>query len=104
MTSLQITMVLNIGSVLFGLSAWALSFFALSSKKSIIVHRFAVASFSGCAISLVLQFCEIANRVNRGDFAAIEDTIRAIIFAAIVLVVVTVILNIMALHKAKAVR
>ena len=36
-----------------------------------------------------------------GDYAAIEDTIRAVIIASIVLVVVTIILNIVALVKSK---
>ena len=47
------------------------------------------------------QLFEISRRVNLGDYAAIEDTIRAVIIASIVLVVVTIILNIVALVKSK---
>ena len=103
MTSLQLSMLLNIGSILIGLGAWALAFLALFAKRTITTHRFSVTSFSCCAISLILQFCEIANRANRGDYAAIEDTIRAIIIAAIILVAGTVILNVVALNKTKEV-
>lgn len=103
MTSLQLSMLLNIGSIIIGLGAWALAFLALSAKRTITSRRFSLTSFSCCAISLILQFCEIANRANRGDYAAIEDTIRAIIIAAIILVVITVILNIAALNKTKEV-
>ena len=103
MTSLQLSMLLNIGSILIGLGAWTLAFLALSAKRTITAHRFSVTSFSCCAISLILQFCEIANRANRGDYAAIEDTIRAIIIAAVILVAGTVILNVAALNKTKEV-
>lgn len=103
MTSIHLTMIINIGSIVAGLGAWVLAFLAISTKKPKLAHSLSVASFSVCAFSLVLQFFEISNRVNKGDFAAIEDTIRAIIIAAIILVVVTVILNIAALNKTKEV-
>lgn len=104
MTALQLTMLLNIGSIVAGLGAWALAFLAIYTKKPKSAHNLSVASFSVCTISLILQFFEIANRVNRDDFAAIEDTIRAVIIAAVVLVAVTVALNIVSLRKAKEVR
>ena len=104
MTSLQLTMIFNIGSIVAGLGAWVLAFLAISAKKPKSAHSLSVASFSVCAFSLVLQFFEIANRVNRGDFAAIEDSIRAVIIAAVVLVAVTVALNIMVLIKTREVR
>lgn len=104
MTALQLTMLLNIGSIVAGLGAWALAFLAIYTKKPKSAHSLSVASFSVCTISLILQFFEIANRVNRDDFAAIEDTIRAVIIAAVVLVAVTVALNIVSLRKAKEVR
>lgn len=99
MTSLQLSILLNIGSILIGLGAWALAFLALSAKRTSTSRRFSVTSLSCCAISLIFQFCEIANRANHGDYAAIEDTIRAIIIAAIILVTVTAILNFAALKK-----
>ena len=104
MTSLHLTMIFNIGSIVAGLGAWVLAFLAISTKKPKLAHRLSVASFSVCAFSLVLQFFEIANRVNKGDFAAIEDTIRAVIIAAVVLGAVTVALNTMVLIKTKEVR
>ena len=42
---------------------------------------------------------EIQNRVNINDYAAISDTIGATLFAAIILVLVTIILNIIAVMK-----
>ena len=98
MTSLQITVINNIGSIILGVIACALACFAISREQT---HRYSVASFSFCALSLLLQFFEIGNRVNAGDFAAIADTIRAVIIAAVALIGTTVALNVIALGKSK---
>ena len=98
MTSLQITVINNIGSIILGVIACALACFAISRKQA---HRYSVASFSFCALSLLLQFFEIGNRANSGDFAAIADTIRAVIIAAVVLIGTTVALNVIAIVKEK---
>ena len=98
MTSLQTTVICNIGSVVLGVLACTLACFAISRKQA---HRYSVVSFSFCALSLLLQFFEIGNRVNSGDFAAVADTIRAVILAAVVLVGTTIALNIIALARQK---
>lgn len=98
MTSLQTTVICNIGSVVLGVIACTLACFAITRKQA---HCYSVTSFSFCALSLLLQFFEIGNRVNAGDFSAIADTIRAVIIAAVVLVGTTVALNIIALTKQK---
>lgn len=101
MMSLHFSIIVNIGSVILGLGAWAFACMAIASKKVYLSHRFSVASFSMCAFALVSQLFEISNRAKMGDFAAIEDTIRAIIVAAVVLVVITIVLNVVALVKTK---
>ena len=92
---------LNIGSLVLGICAWVFGALAIATSKPITAHRNTCASFSLCAISLVLQFLELNRRVILGDYAAIEDTIRAILIASVVLVSVTVILNFVAWMKAK---
>ena len=90
---------LNIISLIFGICAWGVAATAiLKPAKS---HICTVLSFALCAVSLVVELFEISRRVNLGDYAAIEDTIRAVIIASIVLVVVTIILNIVAIVKSK---
>ena len=90
---------LNIISLIFGICAWGVAVVAI--LKPTVSHKSTILSFSLCALSLVAQLFEISRRVNLGDYAAIEDTIRAIIIASIVLVIVTIILNIIALIKTK---
>lgn len=101
MTSLQISIFLNILSLIWGVSAWLLAILAVTASKAITSHRNTILSFIFCILALVSQFFEINNRVNIGDYAAIEDTIRAVLIAAIVLIFTTVALNIAALVKSK---
>lgn len=79
----------------FGLLAWGLAAFAARehSKTAICV----TGSFICCCISAVSEFFDLRGRAFRGDYIGIEDTIDAVIFGVIVMMVVTVLLNFMAL-------
>lgn len=90
---------INIISLVLGACAWVVAVIAIA--KPAVSHKSTVLSFALCTFSLVAQFFEISRRVNLGDYAAIEDTIRAVIIASVALVVVTIILNIVALVKSK---
>ena len=83
----------NLGSLALGLGAWALACLAIISKKAFASYLLSVSSLSVCAVSLLFQILEISHRVDIGDFSAIADTIRSIVFASRVLIVTTVILN-----------
>ena len=95
------TAIFNVGSLILGIVAWLFGSMAIASKKKKRVHSYSVGSFSVCAISLVSQILEIENRFMQRDYAAIDDTIGGVIFASIVLVVVTIVLNIVAIVKHK---
>ena len=92
---------LNIGSLILGACAWLFAGLAIATSKAFISHRNTLVSFSLCAISLEFQLFEINRRVLLGDYAAVEDTIRAVLIASVALVLITVILNLIALVKAK---
>ena len=49
--------------------------------------------------SLYFQLREVARLTNKGDWSSIEDTIHAVVFAATVLIIVTLVLNILAWCK-----
>jgi hypothetical protein len=93
---------LNVGSFILGACAWLLAGLAISTPKAFTAHKNTLVSFSLCAISLVFQLLEINRRVILDDYAAIEDTIQSVIIASVVLVSVTIILNLVALVKAKS--
>ena len=92
---------LNIGSLILGACAWLFGGLAIGTPKAFSSHRNTLVSFGLCTVSLVLQLLEVNRRVLLGDYAAIEDTIRAVVIASIVLVVITIILNLVAFVKTK---
>ena len=92
---------LNIGSLILGACAWLFAVFAIATSKAFISYRNTSVSFSLCVISIVFQLFEVNRRVLLGDYAAIEDTIRAVLIASVALVLITIILNLIALVKAK---
>lgn len=81
----------NLLSFALGLTAWALPIVYLMSRKY--RELFCSGSLALCAVSLYFQLREILLRSNRGDFAGIDDTIGAVVFAATVLLVTTLVLN-----------
>lgn len=90
----------NIGSIVVGLAAWLVPVIGVNVNKGK-SHDFSVASFSCCAMALVLQLVEIRHRVMIGDLSAVMDTISAILMAAVVLVVITMFINILVLRSAR---
>ncbi len=82
----------NITSLTLGLIAWAIPLALL--LRDMDSHAGGVlASGTACMTALLLQLCEIGHRVAIHDYPAIIDTIGAVIFAAMVLVAVTTVLN-----------
>ena len=92
---------LNLGSLILGACAWLFGGLAITARDSLPSHRNTFVSFSLCAVSILLQLFEIGRRVSGGDFAAVEDTIRAVQSASVALVSVTIILGLIAFIKAK---
>ncbi|MBQ8397328.1 MAG: hypothetical protein IJX53_03895 [Clostridia bacterium] len=83
---------LNITSLILGLIAWVIPF-ALLCRRQRAAPAAALASGTACACAMLLQLSEIGHRVAINDYAAIADTIGAVVLAAAVLVAVTVALN-----------
>ena len=91
----------NIISLILGLSAWLFAVLAISSGQVSASHRNTFISFALCTTSLISQVIHIHRLVLIHDFSAIEDTIRAVVIASVALVSITLILNLIAVIKAK---
>ena len=81
--------------MILGLIAWMLPLFALGKK-----YRFAlccIGSIGCCAVSLLFQLLEVKNRVGLEDWSALMDTIHGVALAAVVMLVVALISNLVAL-------
>lgn len=92
------SIVYSILSLGFGFLAWGLGIAAICKKGC---PWCVFGSFTMCGISLVLQFYEISWRVTISDFAAIEDTIFVLADVAAFLLMVTVVLNGIALLRGR---
>ena len=88
---------LNLLSLFLGVTAWVLPVLYLCIGKR--RDLFCGGSFALCAVTLFLRLREIFVRVERGDFAGIEDTIQVNLFAATVLLITTLVLNTIALLR-----
>lgn len=87
----------NILSLTLGLLAWVLPVvYLIAGKRRDLCCG---GSFALCAAALYFQLRETLERVDRGDFAGIEDTFYAVFFAATVLIVTTAVLNILTLLR-----
>ena len=90
----------NLLSIGLGLVSWVLPLLYLCIKKR--REFFTCGSLLCVVFSLFFQIREIARRADLEDWAAIEDTINAVVFAAAILITVTLILNIIAWCKKRS--
>lgn len=65
-------------------------------------YLYSVGSFTAALIAVCLEVVTIRRRVFSGDFGGIEDTIDAVLVICIGIIVVTVLLNLLALTAAYA--
>lgn len=90
------------GSFVLGIISWIIPVIAIIRRNNgCKFNNFSLLSLSSCAIALLFQIFEIKHRVNIEDWSAIVDTIGAISVAAIILIVVTVLLNALATRIGK---
>lgn len=92
------SIVCNLGSLVLGLTAWGIPLCAIGRK-----YRFGICcigSLSCCVLSFLLQLLEVRNRVRLSDWSALMDTIDAVVAAAVIMVVVTLISNVFVLWRA----
>ncbi len=87
---------LNIGSLVLGLIAWILPGVNLMRSEKTGDKNWvtlSIISLSACAISLFFQMYYNYHLVKIEDWSALMDTTGAVLFAAIMLLSVTIILN-----------
>lgn len=87
----------NILSLVLGIVAWSLPVMYLMRWKY--RQQLCCGSFGLCALAMYFQLREMLRLSEKGDYAAIEDTIGAVVFAASVLLITTVILNALAMVR-----
>ncbi len=81
-------------SLIFGVLAWVSAIAAMKIKQQTLP---VIISFLCCCISAVLQFFDIRNRALDSDLAGIMDTIDITVIGIVVMMLITIILNFVAL-------
>ncbi|MCM1364840.1 MAG: hypothetical protein NC122_08975 [Faecalibacterium sp.] len=84
-----------IPTLLFAIVSWVLAIFASIKKNQYI--PFIISSFSSCCVSTLFQLIDIQQRSRVGDFAGIDDTIMATILIVAAVMIITIVLNSVAL-------
>ncbi|APC47660.1 hypothetical protein BME96_05535 [Virgibacillus halodenitrificans] len=84
---------LNIGSLILGIVAWVLPAISLLSYDKTKVKKWPILSITACALALCFQIIYNYHLVKIQDWAALLDTTGAVVFASVVLLSVTVLLN-----------
>lgn len=96
--------VIQLTDIGLGLAAWILAVINIARGRKMKDGKseyLMVASFACCAIAVWLPILCTDLSARKGDFSAIEDTIWGYNFAAMVLLLVTFILNIVAYYRNK---
>jgi hypothetical protein len=86
----------NLGSLVFGVLALILPFIAIARHNKGNLQNyylFTMGSFGSCLIALCLQFADIHRQINVGDWTALIDTIATLHWVAIILALITLLLN-----------
>lgn len=84
---------LNIGSILFGLSAIALPFFCLAAQSPKKSFLFSFLSMLFCLIAVYMQYAYDCHLIAIGDWSALMDTQPSLLHVAGALILVTALLN-----------
>ncbi|ASN06303.1 hypothetical protein [Virgibacillus necropolis] len=91
---------LNLGSLVLGLIGWILPVINLMRYENRTHSNWvglSIMSISACAISLFFQIFNGYHRVKIEDWSALMDTMSAKVLIAVVLLIVTIILNVITL-------
>lgn len=99
MSSLDMTVFHNLGSLILGFGTLIMAGWAVFVRARQSSAYLSAGSFGLCALSLLLQLAEIGHRVRTGDLSAVMDTMQAVWLAAAVLFSLTLIVNAAALLR-----
>lgn len=93
------TVVYSVGSLVTGLIAWAAPIWQITISLKGNPATAGSVSLGAALASLTIQLLQLAQEVDTADFAAIEDTIHAVCFIAVLFSAITLLLNVLMLNK-----
>lgn len=96
------TVVYSVGSLVTGLIAWAAPVWQITLSRNRNPAIAGTISLGSALTSLTIQLLQLAHEVETADFSAIEDTIHAVCFIAVLFSAITLLLNAGMLSKKAA--
>ena len=90
-----------VGSLVTGLAAWAIPLWQMTLARSDKTAVSGLLSLAAALTSVSVQFFSLAHEVDTGDFSAIEDTIHGLCVVVVLFCMVTVLLNLLMIWRAK---
>lgn len=87
--------VYSVGSLVTGLAAWAAPVWQMTLARSRNAAVPGTVSLGAALASLAIQFFQLAQEVETGDFAAIEDTIHPLCMVVVLFGLTTLLLNLL---------
>ena len=91
-------------SLFLGLLAWSLPLFYCLCPRIRHISPVLLGSGAACGGALLLQLIEVRRRTALRDWSALMDTMDAVVCAAVVLLAVTVLLDLLAVRIHRSVR
>ena len=91
---------LNVGSLLFGLIAWITPIIKLIQFNKGTIKKVLLTSTTSlvaCSVSLCMQILYTGYLVKIQDWTALLDTYDMLIFASLILLIITIVLNLFTL-------
>jgi len=97
------SLTLNSASLLFGFSSlfYPIAYILRRKKPKISIHVYMMFSFLFMALAFVFQLLTIQHLANIGDIVAILDIIDGVVLVSWILIVMTMVLNLLALAFSK---
>lgn len=87
-------------SLALGLIAWAIPLLSVAGRQFPWLRSrpeaLTIASFSACALALVVTLFDLRHWIALGDWPSIDDVYSSMPWVGVILVAVTIVLNIMA--------
>ena len=93
--------VYSVGSIVTGLIAWAAPVWQMTLARARRTAVPGMVSLGAALTSVTIQFFQLAQEVDTGDFAAIEDTIHALCMVVVLFGVATLFLNLLMVWRSK---
>ena len=85
-------------SIFFGLFSWAVPIFKITLSNSLRISRISAISFTSAMFAILFRVLNMANNINTNDTVAVIDTIDSETMIITIFIIITAVLNMVAIY------